>query len=359
MRVDDFDFDLPESSIALRPLGQAEAARLLCVSGDKTNDRTIADLPDLLRPNDLLVINNTKVIPAFLRASRPPRDVGGSTHCVDIDVTLHKREASNAWRAFAKPAKRLKRGDELHMGEGLIANVGDKTSGGEVHLTFNHTGAILDQKIAAAGLMPLPPYIASKRAIDAQDKTDYQTMFARQEGAVAAPTAGLHFTPDLMDRLERAGIGQAELTLHVGAGTFLPVKVQDTSDHIMHSEWGEITPEVAARINETRQKGGRIIAVGTTVLRLLESATDGAGVVHAFCAETDIFITPGYEFRAVDVLITNFHLPRSTLFMLICAFAGTGPMKTHYAHAIASGYRFYSYGDACLLHRHDLAEKCQ
>ena len=359
MRVDDFDFDLPESSIALRPLKRSEAARLLCVSGDHATDQTIADLPKLLRANDLLVINNTKVIPAYLKAVRPARQVGGGQKDVPIDVTLHKRETPNVWRAFVKPAKRLKCGDALHMGEGLVARVEEKTSGGEVHLTFNHQGATLDQKIAAAGLMPLPPYIASKRAIDAQDDTDYQTIFARQEGAVAAPTAGLHFTPDLMDRLMRAGIGRAELTLHVGAGTFLPVKAEDTSDHIMHSEWGEITPEVAARINETRAHGGRIVAVGTTVLRLLESAADDAGLVHSFCGETDIFITPGYKFRAVDVLLTNFHLPKSTLFMLICAFAGLGPMKAHYAHAIESGYRFYSYGDACLLHRHDLAEKCQ
>jgi len=361
MRVDDFDFDLPEDRIALRPLEDKERARLLVVSGLTLRDAVIADLTQLLRPGDLLVSNNTKVIPAFLKATRPPRDVGGGTAPVEIDLNLHRRMAPDMWAAFAKPAKRLAVGDSLAIGGGdeLKAEVIQKNADGEVHLRFNKSGAGLDRAIEQCGSMPLPPYISSKREIDAQDASDYQTIFASKEGAVAAPTASLHFTQDLLERLEAKGIHRAELTLHVGAGTFLPVKVEDTQDHVMHAEWGEISEAVVDQIKRVKSDGGRIVALGTTTLRLLESAVDGHRQIVPFAGETDIFITPGFRFQVADLLLTNFHLPRSTLFMLVSAFAGLEPMKAAYAHAIRSQYRFYSYGDACLLARHDLAEKAQ
>jgi S-adenosylmethionine:tRNA ribosyltransferase-isomerase len=358
MRVDRFDFELPEERIALRPIVPRDAARLLVINA-KTNsfeDRSIRDLPDLLQPQDALVVNDTRVIPARLEGIRVRGD-----SVAQIEVTLHARENGNTWRAFARPAKRLRIGERIRFGEtsesmacllaALDATVIAKADGGEVTLAFDLTGPALDEAIAGLGQMPLPPYIASRRPTDARDERDYQTMFANQPGAVAAPTAGLHFTPELMAAVEARGIALHRLTLHVGAGTFLPVKVEDTSDHRMHAEWGTLAAQTADALNATRGKGGRIVAVGTTALRLLESAADASGILHAFAGETSIFIEPGYCFRAVDALITNFHLPRSTLFMLVCAFAGLDLMKRAYAHAIEQKYRFYSYGDACLLLR--------
>jgi S-adenosylmethionine:tRNA ribosyltransferase-isomerase len=356
MRVDLFDFDLPEERIALRPVVPRDAARLLVINA-KTNsfeDRSIRDLPDLLQPQDALVVNDTRVIPARLEGIRVRGD-----SVAQIEVTLHARENDNTWRAFARPAKRLAIGERVRFGEtsesmacllaALDATVIAKDDGGEVTLAFDLTGPALDEAIAGLGQMPLPPYIASRRSTDAQDERDYQTMFAEQAGAVAAPTAGLHFTPELMTAVEVRGIALHRLTLHVGAGTFLPVKVEDTSDHRMHAESGMLSAQTADALNATRAKGGRIVAVGTTALRLLESAADESGALHAFSGETSIFIEPGYRFRAVDALVTNFHLPRSSLFMLVSAFAGLDLMKRAYAHAIEQKYRFYSYGDACLL----------
>jgi S-adenosylmethionine:tRNA ribosyltransferase-isomerase len=358
MRVDLFDFKLPEERIALRPIVPRGAARLLVVDA-RTNsfeDRTIRELPDLLRPQDALVVNDTRVIPARLEGIR----VRGES-VAQIEVTLHARENDNTWRAFARPAKRLAVGERIRFGEtsesmacllaSLDATVLANDEGGEITLAFDLTGPALDEAIATLGQMPLPPYIASRRATDAQDERDYQTMFAEQPGAVAAPTAGLHFTPDLLAKLTARGISLHRLTLHVGAGTFLPVKVEDTRDHRMHGEWGTLSGETAEALNAVRASGGRIVAVGTTALRLLESAGDENGVLHAFAGETSIFIEPGYRFRAVDALLTNFHLPRSTLFMLVSGFAGLDLIKGAYAHAIEQKYRFYSYGDACLLLR--------
>ena len=358
MRVDLFDFDLPEERIALRPIIPRDAARLLVVDA-RTNsfeDRTIRDLPDLLRPQDSLVVNDTRVIPARLSGIR----VRGES-VAHIEVNLHARENDNTWRAFARPAKRLAVGERIRFGEtsesmacllaALDATVVAKDDGGEVTLAFDLTGPALDEAIASLGQMPLPPYIASRRATDAQDERDYQTMFAERSGAVAAPTAGLHFTPELIASIEARGIALHRLTLHVGAGTFLPVKVEDTHDHRMHAEWGAISRETADALNARRARGGRIVAIGTTALRLLESAADEHGTLHPFSDETSIFIEPGYRFRAVDAVVTNFHLPRSTLFMLVSAFAGLDLMKRAYAHAIEQKYRFYSYGDACLLLR--------
>jgi S-adenosylmethionine:tRNA ribosyltransferase-isomerase len=302
----------------------------------------IRDLPELLAPGDLLVFNDTRVIPARL---------SGRRGAAAVELTLHKRESDRRWRAFARPAKRLKPGDRIALAEDFAAEVAEKGDAGEVTLAFDRGGPALLAALQLHGAMPLPPYMG--RDADARDRADYQTLFAARDGAVAAPTAGLHFTPDLVGLCEARGIDRLTVTLHVGAGTFLPVKVDDTRDHVMHSEWGEISAAAATRINAARAKGGRIVAVGTTSLRLLESAATEAGEVRPFAAETDIFITPGYRFRAVDLLITNFHLPRSTLFMLVAAFAGLAPMKTAYAHAMQAGYRFYSYGDACLLHRSD------
>jgi S-adenosylmethionine:tRNA ribosyltransferase-isomerase len=339
MRVSDFDFDLPPERIALRPASPRESAKLLVVSPDGLRDRTVADLPSELREGDILVFNNTKVIPAALTGVRSGRH-GTSPR---IEVLLHQRLDGRSWKAFVKPAKKLIAGDRVVFGS-LEAEVAGKGEAGEVTLSFAVTGPELDAAIAEVGRVPLPPYIESKRPQDAQDRSDYQTVYAQHAGAVAAPTAGLHFTEGLMKSLQDAGIQQEFVTLHVGAGTFLPVKVEDTTDHRMHSEWGEVTAAVAERLRAARAAGRRVIAVGTTSLRLLE-----ASGLDTFSGSTDIFITPGYRFRAIDGLITNFHLPKSTLFMLVSAFAGTGRMKQAYAHAIAQEYRFYSYGDASLL----------
>jgi len=351
MRVDAFDFDLPEERIALRPAVPRDSAKMLVVSpegGGTMVDAIARDLPSWLGPDDVLVFNDTRVIPARLLGKRPGNP-DGSRQDVPVEVTLHLREAPDVWRAFAKPSKRLRLEDEVCFEGGLTAKVTEKGVGGEVCLRFDCAGPVLDQAIAAAGIMPLPPYIASKRAADAQDQQDYQTIYARNDGAVAAPTAGLHFTDDLLAKLDAKGIQRVHLTLHVGAGTFLPVKVDDTDDHKMHAEYGEITEQAAQALNDAHAKGGRLIAVGTTAMRLLESAVDENGIIHPFADQTDIFITPGYTFRAVDVLMTNFHLPKSTLFMLVSAFAGQEVMKQAYDYAIRNEYRFYSYGDTSLL----------
>ncbi len=351
-----FDFDLPPECIALRPASPRDAARLMVVrpgETPQTQDRIVRDLPELLRAGDALVVNDTKVIPARLSGRRIGRGEEPK-----IEATLHKRLDGSRWLAFVKPAKRLQEGDTVRFGdEGKVcflgqldATVEHKGDAGEVTLAFAFHGAVLDQSIAERGDIPLPPYIAGKRKADARDAADYQTMFADEEGSVAAPTASLHFTPDLVTRLQAAGIALHTVTLHVGAGTFLPVKAEDTAAHKMHAEWGEIDEGTAAALNDVRARGGRLVPVGTTALRLLESAADETGRVHAFCGDTAIFITPGYRFRATDLLMTNFHLPRSTLFMLVSAFSGLETMQRAYAHAIAEGYRFYSYGDACLLH---------
>lgn len=355
MKTDLFDFDLPQDAIALRPAEPRDSAKLLVVqpgSANELEDRIVSDLPSLLRKGDLMVVNDTKVIPARLMGTRERNGVS-----VEIEATLLKRLSPERWQALARPAKRLHEGDRIRFGHesrvcllgALDATVEEKGEGGEITLRFDFHGAVLDEAIEALGHMPLPPYIASKRGDDERDRSDYQTLFAQHEGSVAAPTAGLHFTDALRTKLTEAGIGIAKVTLHVGAGTFLPVKSDDIAAHKMHAEYGVIDAETAKAINETRAKGGRIIAVGTTALRLLESAADERGEVKPFAGETDIFITPGYRFRAVDALLTNFHLPRSTLFMLVAAFAGLERMKRAYAHAIAGGYRFYSYGDGSLL----------
>jgi S-adenosylmethionine:tRNA ribosyltransferase-isomerase len=350
MRVDSFDFDLPESSIALRPAQPRDAARLLVVPTEGAFEhRHVRDLPQFLRAGDVLVLNDTRVIPARLSGRRLARDESGAGAA--IEVTLIKRAASDAYNAFARPAKRLKPGDVLSFDAGLEATLVARLEGGEVALRFNCAGANLDEALAQAGAMPLPPYIASRRAPDASDCEDYQTVFARESGSVAAPTAGLHFTPELLAQLERSGVRRADVTLHVGPGTFLPVTGEDTSEHAMHGEWARLDAGAADRLNTTRAEGGRIIAVGTTALRTLETSADETGLFHPFEGETSLFITPGYRFKSADVLLTNFHLPRSTLFMLVCAFAGTDRMKAAYAEAIAQNYRFYSYGDASLLFR--------
>ena len=347
MRVDLFDFELPQERIALTPASPRDSARLLCVKEAGLEDRIVSDLLSLLRPGDLLVANDTKVIPAQLFGARENRDGGDP---VAIEATLHKDMGGNVWRAFVRPAKRLRAGDVVRFGDGLSAEVVAR-SGAEAELAFDADGEPFFAALEKAGVMPLPPYIARKRPAGDADKASYQTMFAEEAGSVAAPTAGLHFTPELVAALKDQGVNQMTITLHVGAGTFLPVTAEDTADHKMHSEWGEITKAQAETINTARAAGGRIVAVGTTSLRLLESAADAAGRVQAFAGETDIFITPGYRFKSADMLMTNFHLPRSTLFMLVCAFAGTDRMKAVYAHAIEKRYRFYSYGDACLLER--------
>ena len=354
MRVDLFDFELPDERIALRPAEPRDAARLLVVRpGAALEDRIVRDLPDLLRPGDALVFNDTRVIPAQLFGERVRDGVAAR-----IGVTLHMREAPDRWRAFLRPAKKIQPGDRILFGEivdraclaaGLAATVTEKGEAGEVVLAFDLAGPALDEAIAAVGHIPLPPYIASKRGEDDRDRTDYQTIYAREEGAVAAPTAGLHFTPELFARLDAAGIARHFVTLHVGAGTFLPVKADDTSDHKMHAERGEVSPETAAALNDVRARGGRVVAVGTTSLRLLESAAGEDRLIRPFHGPTSIFITPGYHFRAIDALVTNFHLPRSTLFMLVSAFSGLETMHGAYEHAIATGYRFYSYGDASLI----------
>jgi S-adenosylmethionine:tRNA ribosyltransferase-isomerase len=341
MRVDDFDFELPRERIAARPATPRDAARLLEVHGEGVHHRIFRDLPGLLRPGDLLVFNDTKVIPARLTGRRGE---------AKIEATLHKRDAPGRWRAFARPAKRLKPGDRIVFAADLEAEVAEKGEAGEVTLDFAIDDAALMAALESHGAMPLPPYIPRDGGPDARDKRDYQTVYAARDGAVAAPTAGLHFTDALLERFAAADIASTFVTLRVGAGTFLPVKAERVADHVMHAEWGAVSEAAAQAIAETKAAGGRIVAVGTTSLRLLESAVGPDGAVAPFEGDTDIFITPGYRFRAVDLLITNFHLPRSTLFMLVAAFSGLARMKAAYAHAIAEGYRFYSYGDACLLH---------
>ncbi|WP_282008450.1 tRNA preQ1(34) S-adenosylmethionine ribosyltransferase-isomerase QueA [Brevundimonas aveniformis] len=357
MKVSDFDFDLPNDRIALRPASPRDSARLLVVRpGAPLEDRLVRDLPELLQPGDALVFNDTRVIPARLSGERhrdhlPP---------ILVEATLHHRDSPDVWSAFMKPGKRIKPGDRIRFGRTedgacnlgrLEATVQAKGDDGLVILRFDLSGPMLDDAIREVGVMPLPPYIAAQRPEDDRDRSDYQTVFAEHDGSVAAPTAGLHFTPDLLERLAARGVSTHAVTLHVGAGTFLPVKVDDTDDHRMHSEWGEVATATAAALNAVHARGDRIVCVGTTSLRLLESATGEDGVIQPFHGDTAIFITPGYRFRAADVLMTNFHLPRSTLFMLISAFAGTAQMKTAYDHAVAGGYRFYSYGDGSLLFR--------
>lgn len=361
MRVEAFDFDLPAESIALHPVKPRDAARLLVVKPglpvSAFEDHRVADLPTLLRAGDVLVVNDTRVIPARLSGARTRGEVSAR-----IEATLHKREGADLWRAFVRPAKKLNIGETVRFSaeggeaEPLDAEVIDKGESGEVLFRFALAGAALDAAIGAVGSMPLPLYIAAKRPQDEADLTDYQTMFASDPGAVAAPTAGLHFTPELIAALAEAGITVERVTLHVGAGTFLPVKADDTLEHRMHAEWGEIDAATAETLNTARAAGRRLVAVGTTSLRILETAASEDGTIHPFSGDTSIFITPGYGFRAVDVLMTNFHLPRSTLFMLVAAFSGLSTMHDAYRHAVASGYRFYSYGDASLLFPADADE---
>lgn len=339
MNVDLFDFELPNERIALRPASPRDAARMLVVDDTGMHDRVVSDLPAELRAGDLLVFNDTRVIPAQLEGLRGQARIG---------ATLHKREGPRRWRAFIRNAKRLNEGDVVDFGAGVSATADARVEDGSFALDF-HGDEPVELLLERAGRMPLPPYIAGKRATDARDLDDYQTMFAREAGAVAAPTAALHFTPDLLARLAAARVEHATLTLHVGAGTFLPVKAEDTADHRMHAEWGRIDAATADRLNAVRARGGRVIAVGTTSLRLIESAANEDGVIHPFEGDTAIFITPGYRFRGIDGLLTNFHLPRSTLFMLVSALMGLERMQTAYAHAIENGFRFYSYGDASLL----------
>ena len=339
MNVDLFDFDLPPERIALRPASPRDAARMLVVEGSGMRDRTVSELPGELRAGDLLVFNDTRVIPAQLEGTRGDAKIG---------ATLHKREGPRRWRAFIRNAKRLRDGDTIDFGHGVGATASDRAEDGSFALDFQGDEPV-ELLLERCGRMPLLPYIASKRPTDARDAEDYQTMFASEPGAVAAPTAALHFTPELMSALEAAGIGHATLTLHVGAGTFLPVKAEDTREHRMHAEWGRIDPATADRLNAVRAAGGRVIAIGTTSLRLIESAADREGRIRPFEGDTAIFITPGYRFKGVDGLVTNFHLPRSTLFMLVSALMGLERMQAAYAYAIENGYRFYSYGDASLL----------
>jgi S-adenosylmethionine:tRNA ribosyltransferase-isomerase len=366
MRTDLFDFDLPEDRIALRPASPRDAARLLVVRPSPQmgsqgwagpavlEDRVVRDLPGLLRPGDAIVVNDTKVIPAALQGTR---ERNGNVAAVSFN--LLKRVDASRWRAFARPAKRLEVGDRIVfaaegrvcLASSLSATVAAKLDAGEVELSFSLHGAYLDEAIATLGDMPLPPYIALKRPPDVTDRSSYQTMFAAREGAVAAPTAALHFTPELMAALEARGVARHTVTLHVGAGTFLPVKAEDTDAHRMHAEWGEVDVATADALNAVHRRGGRIVAIGTTAMRLLESAADPSGNLRPFSGETSIFITPGYRFRCVDALLTNFHLPRSTLFMLVSAFSGLDTMHGACRHAVREGYRFYSYGDASLLFR--------
>lgn len=353
MRVDLFDFELPEEAIALRPAIPRDAANMLVVD-DGLSDSRVSDLADLLKPGDALVFNDTKVIPTQLKGVRD-----GVT--AQVHATLHTRITSDRWLCFVKGAKKLKPKDRIRFGIGqthcgsLDCAVVAKHENGDVELQFDLSGAAFDQKLAQTGSMPLPPYIAGKRGTDEQDMSDYQTMYAREDGAVAAPTAGLHFTSELMAKLDERGVSKHFVTLHVGPGTFLPMKVDDTQDHVMHSEWGIVTKETADALNAVRATGGRIVCVGTTSLRLIESAAKEFNQVEAFEGNTDIFITPGYQFKAVDILMTNFHLPKSTLFMLVCALCGMEAMKSAYDHAIKNKYRFYSYGDSSLLYRRDIS----
>ena len=349
MTTGDFDFELPRKAIAQHPVSPRDAARLLVVDRGLV-DRGVAELPGLLRPGDVLVVNDTRVIPARLFGRRGD---------AKVEVTLTAPEAGDAsegvrWRALARPARRLRPGDRIDFGSGLAARVTDQGARGEVGLAFELGGAAFTAALERAGAMPLPPYIKRAAGAAARDRDDYQTIFAARAGAVAAPTAGLHFTEELLAALEDRGVARVEVTLHVGPGTFRPVTAEDPRDHRMHAEWGEITQSAAAAINEAAAAGGRVVAVGSTALRLLETAARDDGRLAAFSGETDIFILPGHRFKAVDLMLTNFHLPRSTLFMLVCAFAGTTRMKRAYDHAISEGYRFFSYGDACLLHRENI-----
>ena len=352
MKTADFDFDLPEDRIALRPAEPRDSARMLVVDGDALSDRFMRDLPDVLRPGDALVFNDTRVIPARLSGMRERIGAEGETLIVEVEATLHHRDAPDVWSAFMKPGKRIKAGDRIVFSAPfLCATVVDKGEDGLITLRFDLAGPALDEAIRDVGVMPLPPYIAAKRPEDDRDRSDYQTVFAEHDGSVAAPTAGLHFTPALLEAIRARGVSTHAVTLHVGAGTFLPVKADDLADHKMHSEWGEVSAETADALNAVHARGGRIVCVGTTSLRLLESATGEDGVVRPFHGDTAIFITPGYRFRAADVLVTNFHLPKSTLFMLVSAFAGLETMRAAYAHAVETGYRFYSYGDGSVLFR--------
>ncbi len=360
MRVDLFDFDLPDELIALRPAEPRDSARLLVVNPQSETvlaDHHVGDLPSFLRAGDALVFNDTKVIPAQLEGIRNREGAGGQ----QVSATLHMRMGASRWKAFARPGKRIKIGDRISFGHDgsscllgkLECTVEEKGDGGEVTLAFDLSGPALDEAIHSVGHIPLPPYIAAKRAEDERDRADYQTIYAREEGAVAAPTAGLHFTPQLFEALDRAGVERHFVTLHVGAGTFLPVKADDTDDHKMHLESGYVSGETADKLNAVKARGGRIVCVGTTSLRLIESAAQETGEIRGWAGATGIFITPGYRFKAVDILMTNFHLPRSTLFMLVSAFSGVETMRAAYNHAISTGYRFYSYGDASLLLRKD------
>jgi S-adenosylmethionine:tRNA ribosyltransferase-isomerase len=349
MLVSEFDFELPDDRIALHPAEPRDSARMLVVRpGEPLADGHVTDLMDLLQPGDVLVVNDTKVLPAELKGTR----IRGENRST-VSFNLHKRVDAKTWRAFARPAKRLHVLDRLELGDdgSLLAVMAGKGDTGEVTLEFDLGGPQLDEAIKSHGAMPLPPYIEAKRGAEERDKTDYQTVYAAVDGAVAAPTAGLHFTEGLLQKLSDKGVGLERVTLHVGAGTFLPMKVDDTKDHVMHAEWGELTEAAVHRLTAAKAKGGRIVAVGTTSLRLLETAARATGQLRPFVGETDIFITPGFRFRAVDVLMTNFHLPKSTLFMLVSAFAGLETMKAAYAHAIRFKYRFYSYGDSSLLFR--------
>ncbi|MBX3498672.1 MAG: tRNA preQ1(34) S-adenosylmethionine ribosyltransferase-isomerase QueA [Alphaproteobacteria bacterium] len=357
MRVELFDFELPAERIAQRPAEPRDSARLLEVGADAPVDRLVRDLPSLVREGDLLVFNDTRVIPARLRGIRPGDGGDGpeARRDVSFEALLVRRLADGAWRAFCRPGKRLKPGDTLRFGDGLTALVRDKTGEGALDLVFDADEASLPRLLDGHGAVPLPPYIRGGIG-DERDRADYQTVYAARDGAVAAPTAGLHFTPALLAALREKGVATAMVTLHVGAGTFQPVRVADTDSHVMHAEWGEVGAEAVRAIAQTRARGGRVVSVGTTALRLLESvAAARDGRVEAWSGETAIFITPGFRFRVVDLLLTNFHLPRSTLFMLVSAFAGLGRMQAAYAHAVARAYRFYSYGDATLLHRNDQA----
>lgn len=340
MRVDLFDFDLPDSFIAQHPVEPRDSARLLDLTGDGFSDRIVRDLPKILREGDLLISNDTKVIPARLRGKRGE---------AGVEVTLHKQLSPSRWLSLARPAKKFRPGDQIVFSPSLNAEV-ETREGGEVGLNFNKSGPDLMMEIEASGEMPLPPYIKRHKGGDPSDGANYQTVFAEKEGAVAAPTAGLHFTPDLLQSLHDQGIRRETVTLHVGAGTFLPIKVDDTDDHEMHSEWGEVSADVATAVAETKARGGRVVSVGTTSLRILESAAT-SGRVEAFSGDTSIFITPGFQFNAVDMLLTNFHLPKSTLLMLVSAFSGRERMLAAYEHAKSKGYRFFSYGDCCLLRR--------
>ena len=347
MKLSDFDFDLPEALIATRPASPRSAARLLVAEGDGIADRVVRDLADILQPGDRLVLNDTRVIPARLSGTRT-RETGQGPATARIEATLLEPRPDGTWAALMKPLRKVREGEEIRFSDRLSARV-ERIAGGQADLRFNLAGDDFDAALAEAGDMPLPPYIAALRAPDAQDKTDYQTVWARRAGAVAAPTASLHFDAELLARLAARGVTFTHVTLHVGAGTFLPVKVEDVTTHRMHAEWGEVTPEAAALINQTKAQGGRVIPVGTTALRLIESAATDEGRVAPFAAATDIFIYPGYRFRVTDALMTNFHLPKSTLLMLVSALMGQDAIREIYRHAVDTGYRFFSYGDASLL----------